>query len=105
MEKLLSKNKLQLHQAYETPFASGSLKDFIGKYGFGAKAQEIIEGNFDHIKSKNIPAVDCWLKHHVRRVVPPASAQTKLTLEEFKDTVTKQSKMILSSPSGCHYGH
>eukprot|EP00957_Ditylum_brightwellii_P106919 8156944-Ditylum_brightwellii.AAC.1 len=69
----LSQNKLHLHQAYETPFARGPLKDYIGKYGLGAGAQEIIEGNFDPNKSKNMPAVNYWLKHHVRRAVPPAS--------------------------------
>eukprot|EP00957_Ditylum_brightwellii_P026150 1977873-Ditylum_brightwellii.AAC.1 len=52
-----------------------------------------------------MPAVNYWLKHHVCRVVPPASVQTKLTLEEFKTAGTKQSKMTTSSPSGCHYGH
>eukprot|EP00957_Ditylum_brightwellii_P163937 12481239-Ditylum_brightwellii.AAC.1 len=64
MEKLLSRNKLHLHQAYETPFASGPLKDYIGKYGLGVGAQEIIEGNFDPNKSKNMPAINYWLKHH-----------------------------------------
>eukprot|EP00957_Ditylum_brightwellii_P139441 10627359-Ditylum_brightwellii.AAC.1 len=73
MEKKLSRNKLHLHQAYETPFARGPLKDYIGKYGLGAGAQEIIEGNFDPNKSKNMPAVNYWLKHHVRRVIPPSS--------------------------------
>eukprot|EP00957_Ditylum_brightwellii_P025317 1915704-Ditylum_brightwellii.AAC.1 len=52
-----------------------------------------------------MPAVNYWLKHHVRRVVPPASVRTNLTLEEFKAVVTKQSEMTTSSPSGCHYGH
>eukprot|EP00957_Ditylum_brightwellii_P165564 12604010-Ditylum_brightwellii.AAC.1 len=105
MEKLLSRNKLHLHQAYETPFASDPLKDYIGEYGLGVGAQEIIEGNFDPNKSKNMPAANYWLKHHVRRVVPPASVRTNLTLEEFKDTVTKQSKMTTSSSSIRHYSH
>eukprot|EP00957_Ditylum_brightwellii_P073679 5598612-Ditylum_brightwellii.AAC.1 len=73
MEKLLSRNKMHLHQAYETPFASGPLKDYIGKFGLGVRAQEIIQGNFDPNKSKNMPAVNYWLKHNVHRVVPPAS--------------------------------
>eukprot|EP00957_Ditylum_brightwellii_P045533 3452142-Ditylum_brightwellii.AAC.1 len=64
MEKLLSRNKLNLNQAFETPFASGPLKDYIGKFGLGVGLQEIIEGNFDPNKSKNIPAANYWLKHH-----------------------------------------
>eukprot|EP00957_Ditylum_brightwellii_P010436 789496-Ditylum_brightwellii.AAC.1 len=64
MEKLLSRNKLHLHQAYKTPFASGPLKEYIGKYGLGVGVQEIIEGNFDPNKSKNMPANNYWLKHH-----------------------------------------
>eukprot|EP00957_Ditylum_brightwellii_P131729 10046672-Ditylum_brightwellii.AAC.1 len=43
MEKLLSRNKLHLHQAYETPFVSGPLKEYIGEFGLGEGAQEIIE--------------------------------------------------------------
>eukprot|EP00957_Ditylum_brightwellii_P141677 10793569-Ditylum_brightwellii.AAC.1 len=43
MEKLLSRNKLHLNQANETPSASSPLKDYIGKYGLGVRAQEIIE--------------------------------------------------------------
>eukprot|EP00957_Ditylum_brightwellii_P159275 12123630-Ditylum_brightwellii.AAC.1 len=105
MENLLSRNKLHLHQAYETLFAGGLLKDYIGKYGLGAGAQEITEGNFDSNKSKNMPAVSYWLKHHMHIVVPPASLQTNLIVEEFKADVTKQSKMTSSSPSSCHYGH
>eukprot|EP00957_Ditylum_brightwellii_P087670 6676040-Ditylum_brightwellii.AAC.1 len=105
MEKLLSRNKLNLHQAYETPFASGPLKDYIGEYDLGAGAQEIIEGHFDPNKSKNTPAVNYWLKHHVRRAVPPASVQTNLIVEEFKAAVTKQTEMTSSSPSCRHYGH
>jgi hypothetical protein len=105
MEKLLSKIKLHLHQAYETLFASGPLKDYIGKFGLGVGAQEILKGHFDPNKSKNMPAVSYWLKHHVRRAVPPASVQTNLTVEEFKAAVTKQTEMTSSSPSSRHYGH
>eukprot|EP00957_Ditylum_brightwellii_P104210 7937134-Ditylum_brightwellii.AAC.1 len=52
-----------------------------------------------------MPAVNYWLKHHVRRVVPLASVQTNLTLKEYKAAVTKKSEMTTSSPSGRHYGH
>eukprot|EP00957_Ditylum_brightwellii_P012686 959276-Ditylum_brightwellii.AAC.1 len=105
MEKLLSRKKLHLHQAYETPFASGPLKEYISEFGLGEGTQEIIEGNSDPNKSKNIPAVNYWLKHHVWRVVPPSSVRTNLLLEEFKDSVTKQPEMTTSSPSGRHYRH
>eukprot|EP00957_Ditylum_brightwellii_P026552 2008084-Ditylum_brightwellii.AAC.1 len=52
-----------------------------------------------------MPAVNYWLKHHVRRVFPPASVQTNLIVEEFKAAVTKQTEMTSSSPSSHHYGH
>ena len=45
--RLLLCNKLHLHQAWDTPFATGPLKEYIGDYGIGAGAQDILEGNFD----------------------------------------------------------
>eukprot|EP00957_Ditylum_brightwellii_P093413 7113210-Ditylum_brightwellii.AAC.1 len=105
MSKLISCNKLHLHQAWETPFAQGPLKDYIGGYGLGRGSTEIIEGNFDPNKSKNIPVVNYWLKHNIQRVVPPLSVSTELSIKRFKAAVKKQSEMTTSSPSGCHYGH
>eukprot|EP00957_Ditylum_brightwellii_P111022 8467148-Ditylum_brightwellii.AAC.1 len=58
MAKLISQYKLHFHQLWETPFAQGPLKDYIGEYGLGKGATEIIEGNFDQNKSENIPAVN-----------------------------------------------
>eukprot|EP00957_Ditylum_brightwellii_P118355 9026530-Ditylum_brightwellii.AAC.1 len=33
MARLLRRNLLHLHQAWDTPFANGPLKEYIGKYG------------------------------------------------------------------------
>eukprot|EP00957_Ditylum_brightwellii_P203280 15333998-Ditylum_brightwellii.AAC.1 len=56
MDHLITRNKLHLHQAWETPFANGPLKEYVGEYGLGQGANEILEGDFDPNKSKNIPA-------------------------------------------------
>eukprot|EP00957_Ditylum_brightwellii_P119162 9089580-Ditylum_brightwellii.AAC.2 len=105
MTKLISQNKLHLHQVWETPFAQGPLKDYIDDYGLGKGVTEIIEGNFDPNKSKNILAVNYWLKHNIQRVVPPSSVSTELSVEMFKAAVKKQSEMTTLSPSGHHYSH
>eukprot|EP00957_Ditylum_brightwellii_P181945 13861732-Ditylum_brightwellii.AAC.1 len=87
MSKLISRNKLYLHQAWETLFAQGPLKDYIGEYGLGRGNTEIIEGNFDPNKSENIPAVNYWLKHNIQRVVPLLSVSIELSIRGFKAAV------------------
>eukprot|EP00957_Ditylum_brightwellii_P148181 11282846-Ditylum_brightwellii.AAC.1 len=105
MAKLISQNKLHLHQVWETLFAQGLLKKYVGDYGLVKGATEIIEGNFDPNKSENIPAVNYWLKHNICRVVPPLSVSTELSVKGFKAAVKKQLEITTLSSSGCHYGH
>jgi hypothetical protein len=105
MEKLIERNKLHLHQAFDTPFARGPLRDYIGEYGIGQGRKDIIDGNFNPNKECHLPAVNHWLQHHIRRVVPPGSTRVDLTLEEFRNLVKSQSENTSSSPSGRHYGH
>eukprot|EP00957_Ditylum_brightwellii_P109590 8358315-Ditylum_brightwellii.AAC.1 len=73
MEKLIARNKLHLHQAFDTSFARGPLRDYIGEYGIGQGGKDIINSNFDPNKECHLPAVNHWLRHHIRRVVPPGS--------------------------------
>eukprot|EP00957_Ditylum_brightwellii_P097123 7396728-Ditylum_brightwellii.AAC.1 len=70
MSKLLLRNKLHLNQAWDTPCATGLLRNYIGEYGLGAGAKDIINGNFDPNKSENHPIINYWLKHNIRRVTP-----------------------------------
>eukprot|EP00957_Ditylum_brightwellii_P132309 10088514-Ditylum_brightwellii.AAC.2 len=65
MDKLISQSKLHLYQVWKAPFAHGPLKNYVGDYGLGKGVTEIIEGNFDPNRSKNIPAVNYWLKHDI----------------------------------------
>eukprot|EP00957_Ditylum_brightwellii_P151332 11523534-Ditylum_brightwellii.AAC.1 len=58
MEKLIERNKLHLHQAFDTPFARGPLCDYIGEYGIGQGGKDIINGNFDPNKECHLPAVN-----------------------------------------------
>eukprot|EP00957_Ditylum_brightwellii_P132015 10065763-Ditylum_brightwellii.AAC.1 len=85
MENLIARNKLHLHQAFDTPFARGPLRDYIGEYGIGQGGKDIIDGNFDPNKECHLPAVNHWLRYHIRRVIPPGSTRVDLTLEEFRN--------------------
>eukprot|EP00957_Ditylum_brightwellii_P137468 10480960-Ditylum_brightwellii.AAC.1 len=89
MSRLLLQNKLHLNQAYDTPFANGPLHDYVGDDGLSAGATDILNGDFDPNESENIPAINHWLKHHIRRVVPSESIRINLTIQEFKDGMKK----------------
>eukprot|EP00957_Ditylum_brightwellii_P159436 12136946-Ditylum_brightwellii.AAC.2 len=78
--RLLLRNKLDLHQVWDTPWAHGPLKDYIGEYGIGSGANDILEGSFNPNTASSLPAVNYWLKHHVWRVAPPNSIKVNLTL-------------------------
>eukprot|EP00957_Ditylum_brightwellii_P157227 11966290-Ditylum_brightwellii.AAC.1 len=65
MHRLLQQNQLHLSQTYETPFASGPLKDHIGEFGTSNGAQQILDSNFDTTNFENLPAVNYWIKYHI----------------------------------------
>eukprot|EP00957_Ditylum_brightwellii_P126048 9609532-Ditylum_brightwellii.AAC.1 len=73
MDHLITCNKLHLHQAWETPFTNGTLKEYLGEYVLEQGANEILEGDFDPNKIKNIPAVNYWLKHNICHALPLSS--------------------------------
>eukprot|EP00957_Ditylum_brightwellii_P025308 1915101-Ditylum_brightwellii.AAC.1 len=73
MSALLKRNKLHLHQAWETPCARRAIKDYLGEYGLGHGAKEILEGNFDPNIASNMPALNHWLRHNMRRVAAQGS--------------------------------
>eukprot|EP00957_Ditylum_brightwellii_P101752 7754421-Ditylum_brightwellii.AAC.1 len=52
----ISSLNFQTHWKEIDDLDEGPLKDYIGDYGLGKGATEIIEGNFDPNKSENIPA-------------------------------------------------
>eukprot|EP00957_Ditylum_brightwellii_P187143 14253492-Ditylum_brightwellii.AAC.1 len=67
MSALIKGNKLHLHKAWETPCAWGVIKDYLGEYGLGHRAKEILEGKFDPNIAANMPALNHWLRHNIRR--------------------------------------
>eukprot|EP00957_Ditylum_brightwellii_P202177 15328951-Ditylum_brightwellii.AAC.1 len=105
MDHLITCNKLHSHQAWETPFVNGALKEYVGEYGLGQGANEILEGDFDPNKSKNIPAVNYWVKDNICCALPPSSIRTNLTVNGFKGFIRIQSEKTGTSPSGQHYSH
>eukprot|EP00957_Ditylum_brightwellii_P020738 1563602-Ditylum_brightwellii.AAC.1 len=65
IEVLIRRNSLHLHQSFDTPFAEGPLKEYIGESGLGQGADDILNGRFDPNKLENMPAVNYWLWHHI----------------------------------------
>eukprot|EP00957_Ditylum_brightwellii_P075803 5761211-Ditylum_brightwellii.AAC.1 len=92
MTNLIRQNKLHLHQAFDTPFASSPMKECIGENGTGQGAKEILEGKFNPNKFNNLPAVNYWIKHHLRRVATPNSVPISLTVDELKSLLKRQCK-------------
>eukprot|EP00957_Ditylum_brightwellii_P003243 247168-Ditylum_brightwellii.AAC.1 len=58
ISKLLLRNKLHVHQAWEMPCACSQIKDYIGKYGLGAGSKDILDDNFDLNVVENLPEVN-----------------------------------------------
>eukprot|EP00957_Ditylum_brightwellii_P031179 2362665-Ditylum_brightwellii.AAC.1 len=56
----------------------------------GQGAKDILNGNFDPNKSKNLPVVNYWLKHHTMRVAAESAINDK-------------DKSTSPSPSAGHY--
>eukprot|EP00957_Ditylum_brightwellii_P144556 11011468-Ditylum_brightwellii.AAC.1 len=73
MSKLIQRNKLHLHQAFDTPFALSTMQEYIGENGTGLGAKEILDGDFDPNKYENLPAVNYWIKNNLCRVAAPNS--------------------------------
>eukprot|EP00957_Ditylum_brightwellii_P155170 11812620-Ditylum_brightwellii.AAC.1 len=80
MNKLLLRNKLHLNQAWNTPCAKGSLRNYIGDCGLGLGCHDILKVNFDPNNSKNLPV-------------------------DYKSLMKIQNESTSFSPSGRHYGH
>eukprot|EP00957_Ditylum_brightwellii_P137657 10493843-Ditylum_brightwellii.AAC.1 len=79
LSTLIKQNKLHLHHAFDTPFAEADMQQYIGENGTG-------KGNLGWTAAAN-------------------SVNVKLTVEELKSLLKKQSKTTSSSLSGQHYGH
>eukprot|EP00957_Ditylum_brightwellii_P099504 7579556-Ditylum_brightwellii.AAC.1 len=105
MSTLIKRNKLHLHQSFDTPFATQTMQEYIRENGTGLGAKEILDGNFDPNQFDNLPAVNYWIKHNLRRTAAQDSVDINLTKEELKSMLKKQSESMSSSPSGQHYGH
>eukprot|EP00957_Ditylum_brightwellii_P006083 460479-Ditylum_brightwellii.AAC.1 len=47
MSRLIARNKLYLHQAFDTPFAQEDMLQYVGEFSTGQGAADILNGNFD----------------------------------------------------------
>eukprot|EP00957_Ditylum_brightwellii_P097422 7420146-Ditylum_brightwellii.AAC.1 len=103
--QLLLCNKLHLHQVWDMPCPYGPLKDYIGDYGIGSGAKDILDENFDPNVASSLPTVNYWLKHRVQQMAPPNLIKVDLSLTEYKDLIKSQCKSISLSLSGRHYRH
>eukprot|EP00957_Ditylum_brightwellii_P132781 10124936-Ditylum_brightwellii.AAC.2 len=60
---LVKRNKLHLHQVFDTPFVRPDMQDCIGEYGTAEGAKEILEGTYDLNKFAHLPAMNHWIKN------------------------------------------
>eukprot|EP00957_Ditylum_brightwellii_P189136 14396765-Ditylum_brightwellii.AAC.1 len=81
MSTLIKRNKLHLHQAFDTPFAKKEMQDYIGENGTEQGAKEILEGHSDPNKFDSLPAVNCWIKNILKHVAVSDSVNIALTVE------------------------
>eukprot|EP00957_Ditylum_brightwellii_P184499 14052776-Ditylum_brightwellii.AAC.2 len=98
-------NKLHLHHAWETPCVHGVVKQYLGDYGLGQGAQDILNGNFDPNIAESLPALNYWLLHNIRQVAAQGSIKVNLSLQQYKELFKSQDEFTSLSSSGCHYGH
>eukprot|EP00957_Ditylum_brightwellii_P074451 5656879-Ditylum_brightwellii.AAC.1 len=89
ISKLLFCNKLHLNKAWEIPCAKGPLKEYIGDYGLGEGAQDVLDGNFDPN----------------RGVAADSSIEVEITLDNYKVLTKAQNESTSSLPSGQRYTH
>eukprot|EP00957_Ditylum_brightwellii_P021106 1590607-Ditylum_brightwellii.AAC.1 len=87
MLRLLRRNQLHLHQTWDSSFVSCPLKEYIGDYGLGSSAQDILDGNFDPNVANNLSAENFWLRHHIRCMTPSNSITVDLTLDDYKELI------------------
>ena len=73
--KLLKRNRKHLNQACNTPFASGTLAEYIGQDGDKSGAEAILEGNEIELKD---------IEEHVIRYIK----ELKYTSDEIKNTIS-----------------
>eukprot|EP00957_Ditylum_brightwellii_P063170 4795211-Ditylum_brightwellii.AAC.1 len=45
--RLVSRNKLHLHQGFDTPFVQEDMLRYVGKLGTGQGAEDILNGDYD----------------------------------------------------------
>eukprot|EP00957_Ditylum_brightwellii_P188373 14340507-Ditylum_brightwellii.AAC.1 len=55
MSRLLLCNKLHLYQAWDTPCATGQLKEYFGTHSLGHGAKDTIDRKFDPNVAANLP--------------------------------------------------
>eukprot|EP00957_Ditylum_brightwellii_P205899 15345912-Ditylum_brightwellii.AAC.1 len=67
MLTLIKRNKLHLHQAFDTPFAKKEMQDYIGENRTEKGVKEILEGNFDPNNFDNLPAVSYGIKNNLEK--------------------------------------
>eukprot|EP00957_Ditylum_brightwellii_P090845 6917731-Ditylum_brightwellii.AAC.1 len=73
---------------------SWTFENYIGDYGTGVGAEDILSNNFDPNKSENLPSI-----------APAGFINVNISLENFKLSMKAQDESTSSSPLGRHYGH
>eukprot|EP00957_Ditylum_brightwellii_P187170 14255245-Ditylum_brightwellii.AAC.1 len=94
MQTLIKRDKLHLHQAFDTTFPTEVMQNYIGRFGVGKGAQDILDRNFDPNVQENLPAVHYWIKHHLRQVVDMDSININPSVDKLRHRKRKFSVLF-----------
>eukprot|EP00957_Ditylum_brightwellii_P207311 15352426-Ditylum_brightwellii.AAC.1 len=92
MSTLITRSKLHLYQAFNTPFETKEMQNYIRQFGTGTGAKEILDEKFNPTSQDNSPAVNYWINNHLWRVPAVDSIDITLKVEELKQLLKKQNE-------------
>eukprot|EP00957_Ditylum_brightwellii_P184443 14048483-Ditylum_brightwellii.AAC.1 len=105
MSRLVARNKLHLHQAFDTPFAQEDMLRYIGKLGTGQGVEDILNADYNPSKFSNLLAVNYWVKQNIWQVATVGTIDISMETDELQKLLKKQHETTSYSPSERHYGH
>ena len=103
-KKILERNKIHLHQAKDTPFASSKLGKLLKFDGSGPLTEELLTGKADDM------GLELVSKQYlegltVKTIKTLEKVDVEISIEDYKRFWTKKRESTATSPFGLHIGH
>jgi len=103
-KKILERNKIHLHQAKDTPFASSKLGNLFKFDGSGSLTEELLTGKTDDM------GLEMVCKQYlegltVKKIKTLEKVDVEISIEDYKIFWTKKRESTATSPFGLHIGH